>query len=706
MNKNLKILSLISLIALTGCDFSVSNKTETSSIEQSSSESILDSSSQTSSSSVTQESSSSLEESSSISSSSEETEPVDIQQVNKVQALNSLRSSLYSDAIKTSDNIGLKTLYNVGVNEEKYEDEVLYPVPSNNVTVYKVSDYNITTNGSDNARNLNNLLTDLKTVSGTKIIKFDSGTYNFASTVNVVGVKDLYIVGNNTKYVLNKWASYITMTQCSNIHINNIEFDMNPSPTIAGTVKSYSYDANGDCDVVLSVFDEFDLSNGAYSSWSATSQYNYNGSYMECSLDTLTNKYSPDKGKNLFYNTTSSDRSVMGMKNITLNPTAHELTVKLSKTFPWDSLKSPTIGTMVSLAFTMYNYTGFLFVECENVYVEGMTCHVTAGMGFRVESGKNFYLNNVKFAQDPKSKRIMTCTADIIHTIALEGDLKITNSLLESSHDDALNIKSFYGKVTSVAKSSREITISQTQNEVAIKFETGDVIDFYDPDTMGFIDRYSVVSSEKNGKNYTVTVDRRPNNIEEGLSAGNDTRSTHMYLHNSIIRNKRNRGILLQTRYSEISNCTFYNVIMGAIQVLSVGDSFREAIVPAEVVLKNNKLIECRGGDISVFAYGTTGSSIPGTIKNITISNNFLYNNNSNPFWLRSVTDSTLTNNLVLFNNSVTRDIVTNNQVTNCKFADNYCYVNGNTGNIRFIASDNASSNNEVSNNLISGGSL
>ena len=44
------------------------------------------------------------------------------------------------------------------------------------------------------------------------------------------------------------------------------------------------------------------------------------------------------------------------------------------------------------------------------------------------------YLNRVRFMRDKASDRLLTCTADIIHTADLTGDLKITNCVLEGSH--------------------------------------------------------------------------------------------------------------------------------------------------------------------------------------------------------------------------------------------------------------------------------
>ncbi len=642
--------------------------------------------------------------SSSESSTSEESSSstIPLEEVTREEALESLKGR-YSERITTSEKIGLSDLSRVGVDKDALDNETLYPTPEEGVTVYRVEDYEVSVNNTNNSRALQALVDTLRTQSGKKVISFGEGTYRFNSAIQVTNASDIYFLGHNTKWVLNAWTTYLSFSGTENIHVEGFTFDMDPSPTVAGTVKSYSYDASGNCDVVLSLPEEFDCSASAYTSWDPNGNSNYTGSFMECIRDPISGKLSPDRNKNLFYNSTTSANN-FGMLSMTYSKAAHELTVKLNKKFPYCSLKNPTIGGWVSVAYTMYDHFGFSLTKAKDTYFEHVTTYVAAGMGLRANAGENLYLNHVNFIQDPNSARIMTCTADIIHTCALEGDLRITNCILESSHDDALNIKSFYGKITSIVKSSREITIDQTQNECAIRFEEGDDIDFYDPETMEYIDTYHVVSSTCSGTTYRVIVDRRPNNLVEGYSAGNDTRSTRMYLHNCLIQNKRNRGILLQTRYSEISQCTFHNVIMGAVQMLSVGDIFREAIAPKEIIFKDNKIVRCQGGDLSIFAYGTSGNSVAGAIRDITVENNYFYNGPTSAITTRSVNGLRIAHNLMHYPELSSRSLITVRQTLDATIEDNLAYIDNSYSNVTMVTENEGCSNITQANNEIMGG--
>ena len=568
------------------------------------------------------------------------------------EVLSILKSSPFSSKIKTNDLIGLEKISDVGVDKTRFDNEILYPVP-NEGTVYIAEDYGITQDSDANTGTLSLLLKEIKSVEGNKIIKFKKGVYYFSGKVDITGISDLYLVGEEgTEFVYKGWTTYFEAKASKNVHISNISFDMLYSPTISGTIKSYN-ESDTQSTIVLSIPDEFDLTNSLYTNWQGTTC-----SYMECYYDSLTGSYVPDRNANLFYNSPTSSNN-KGVESATYNSNTRELTIVLNYSFPYCSYRTPKIGTNVSFAYTMYENHGLYFYQCENVYLENVNVYVSGGMGFRVDEGKNVYLNRVNYMNREGSKRIMTCTADIIHTAALEGDLRITNSILEASHDDALNIKSFYTVVSSVSASAKEIEVKQTQSEVLISYEIGDTIDIYSKETMGLVDTYTITDVYKSGSNYTLTVDRRPKNVEIGQNVGNVTKSTKMELDNCIIRNKRNRGILLQARNSSITNCTFQNVVMGAIQVLSVYDSFREGIVPQNITLNNNKFIN-NNADISVFAYGASGGnhSVPSTIKNVEISNNYFYNGKGTNINLLAVGNCNVLNNLFDYTELNTLNII------------------------------------------------
>ena len=593
------------------------------------------------------------------------------------EVLANLKESPYQNNMNTTENIGLENIKDVGINQDKYLNEERYPAPKEG-TFYLAEDYDITPESNNNSGNLSMLIASLKGVEGTKIIKFKSGNYVFGTTVTIQGIDDLYILGeDDTCFNYAGWGTYFDVKISNNIHINNIKFDMIHSPTIAGTIKNVS-ETETSADITLDIPDEFDLSDDLYTSWQQKQC-----SYMECYYDESSKGYVPDRNANLFYNSASSS-SLKGVTNYRYNSAAKEITVTLNKSFPYCAYRTPKIGTKVSFAYTMYENHGFYFLDCNGVYLENVDVYVTGGMGFRVERGSDINLNRVHFAPKKDSHRIMTCTADIIHTIAVNGEVNITNCSLEGSHDDALNIKTFYTKITSVNASAKEITVEQTQNEVSIEFSVGDKIDVYNPENMAYVDTYEIVDLLKNGTSYIFTLNKRPNRDILSYNVGNATKITKLKLHNSLIQNKRNRGILLQARDSEISNCTFRNVVMGAIQVLAVTDMFREAIVPQNIKIFNNKFIR-NYDDISVFSYGSAGAphAVSDTILNTEIRNNYFCDGNGTAVYLLGNGHTSVESNLFhypekspeLISVINSNDIAIKNNTVYCKNSQEIVFV-------------------------------
>ena len=562
-------------------------------------------------------------------------------EVSGEEALNHLRTSAYTKEMTTKTDLALSELHNVGVDEDRFNNEIdIYKVPEEG-NIFIAEDIGITKDGENNSGIFSIWLENNRNLPGNKIIKFDNGTYPFSSKIDVTGIEDLYIVGSeNTEFLFTGFGTYFEAKASKNVQLHNITFDKKYSPTIGGKIVSVSETPDTET-VVVSIPEEFDLSQSIYEEPKGGS------SYMECRYDKVTGRYVPDNSKFLCYNSPTSANN-KGIIGYAYSHSKRELTLVLNKHFPYDNFTRATVGTHISYAYTMYESHGFLFDDCENTVMENITCHVSGGMGLRFDNGKNAYLNNVNFCQKEGSNRVMTCTADIIHGCALEGELIITNCLLESSHDDALNIKSFYTKITSISATSREITVAQTQNEALIKFEKGDTIEVYNPSNYSIVDAYTVQEVVKAGTSYVLTVDKRPRNIEVGYNVGNVTKATHMTLENCLIRNKRNRGILLQGRESTIRNCTFQNVIMGAVQVLSVYDVFREAIMPESIIIENTKFLNCEGGDIYVFTYGSDGvnATQPNCINNVDIRNNFFLNGKGVPVNLLGTGNVNVNNNL------------------------------------------------------------
>ena len=554
--------------------------------------------------------------------------------VNDQQFLNDLPSDAFATGTyPEGDGWGFSDAGKVGIDKQRFETETLYPVPEG-ATEYAAKDYGIAPGAENNVGKLINLLSSLQGVEGTKVVRFEGLTYEFGNSITASSLKDVYLVGEeNTKFVFTGWMSFIVLTECENFHINGITFDIDPSPTITGVIDHVEEDASNGY-VYVKVDEGYDLTDETYSRYALKKT----GSYAEYYFDEEYQAYVPDRSGNLYYNP--------GLKNLEYSSETKLLKCTLSKSFAYCSYKTPPVGKVVGIAFQVYENHGFYFKNCVNTHMEDVTTYTVGGMGMRTDNGKNLYLNRVRFIREPGTKRLLTCTADILHTCNLSGEAIFTNCELEGSHDDAINVKSFYTKITAIR--NNVVSVAQTQNEVTIGFDVGDEVDVYDPTGLKYKDTYVVQKVEQIGTSFDLTLDKvvpsRGSVSYLGFSLGNATKAIHLTLDNTWIKNKRNRGILLQGRDSVIKNCTFQNVNMGAVQILGVDDVFKEAIVPKNIRVENTKFLQC-WDDLSVFTWDASGKSTPGTLQHVDIENNYFYRGVGSSVYLKGVGDVSVKNN-------------------------------------------------------------
>ena len=526
-----------------------------------------------------------------------------------------LSKDYYSKNIKTSEKLGLSDPTVVGADEKKM-NENRYPVPADGefALVCDVTEKGITPDAKDNSASLNALLASLKGIQGLKKIVFPAGIYRFSSAIELKGLSDLYLSGEgDVEFLMTEWTEAVEASDCENLHFNGIDFDYETSSTVTGTVVSAD-DAAGQ--VTILVNDEFDMTD-----------YRYNGgkiaygNYMEFVRDARTGDYYPDVNGMLRYNSTG-DRVNM-ISNGVYDPASRRLTL----TFASGYYKRPAAGTVVSVGYTMYEHYTLHISSTKNLYLEDCNVYASVGMTFGFYSCENVYMNRADIVLKEGSSRLMTATADGLHTNDCFGDLIVSNCIIENTHDDAINVCTFYKTVSSVSGSV--ITCNAPNAAANFPTEIGDVIEVFDQ-TMTSVQKYTVKDVASYGLVYEITVDKRVKNVGEGYLVGNLTRTPALTVENCVFRNKRNRGILCQTQNSVIRNCTFYNVIHGSVSLHSAFDGFfNEGLIPRDVTVENCKFVNSggtqAGADVYIERIG--GTVVPGCITGIVVRNNFFHGN-------------------------------------------------------------------------------
>ena len=272
-------------------------------------------------------------------------------------------------------------------------------------------------------------------------------------------------------------------------------------------------------------------------------------------------------------------------------------------------------------------------------------------MGLRAYTCTNLYFNRFNCVNKPGTDRLLTVTADILHLKNTAGEIVITNSTLENSHDDAVNVGGHYLRIVEKNGTNKLRVISPLGMWGTFQPAVGDVYEASDINTLKVIKTVKVTAVENSYDGYWITVEGTTEGLSLNNALANLTRTPKFVFRNNLVRNKRNRGILVQTRDVLIENNGFSNIRHGAVLLLSEVNIFNESTAPKHVIIRNNKFVnnnQQAEADISVAAFGP-GFSIgsPEAISDILIENNLLAFSSNSAFSFRGASDIIIRKNLV-----------------------------------------------------------
>ena len=560
-----------------------------------------------------------------------------------------LCSSYYKNNVEGSDKFGLSAADQVGVDKEE-EATVLY-APESDSKFDKIIDASSLTlddikevipeativndyyqiQASIYLAKKNGELgksTKIKLKSG--VLDIDTSNISTAKTFILDCLKNVAIEGNNTviNLVIDKlnYKGYMSITNCSNLTIFGITFRSKIQANVTGVVQSYDSE-NKSIKVVI---------NSEYTE--TISRVIANNKSLRSYLEFHKSTKAPIQNGNFI---------VDGFSSVKYEKDGDHYVATI---VTQNSIKESQIGTLASLQFAQYDNSGIVVNDSSDVYIESITMNNAYGMGMVCERTTNFYVNKFNLVVEEGKNDLMTSCADAMHFVSLNGDAKVTNSIIEYSHDDALNIKhGYWYKLSDASTRDYTMTLEKITTEMSLP-KNGDQISVYNEETFTGFGIYTVESAKLENSKMIIKVKER---IRNYTTWGNcrvtflsDTPS--FVFKNNIVRNKRNRGILIQVPNAIVENNTFMRVGHGSIQAATALDKFNEATLPQNITIRNNKFIENNYlsdgtllGDISVFAIGNTAMVGPSkTITGVKIENNFFSNNGNACISLRGVGDS------------------------------------------------------------------
>ena len=568
------------------------------------------------------------------------------------ETIQKLSESAYANQNLSDDGFyGLSDITEVGVKQANVNDE-MYPIDKTGLTVINYSTFSSASDDYEKLLEALNYAKNLNLQGKKALIEFPANgklTINSSlsdltnNTYNLEGYNGLYIAGNNCTVELTyddfSFKGFMLLNNCKDVHFNDFTIDYAIPTAVNGEITAID---KSDYTITVAIDSRFN---------ETMERVAVNGGILQSYVEFSRATKVPLENGNFC---TASENFITGYTLSGNSAEGYFVKVKFGSAY-YGSFSDVALGGYANLAFSMYGYNAFYYNGCENVYMENVGVATCPGMGVVGVRSENIYINRLKIAVPENSGRLMTTTADGLHFGECFGEVKITNSLIEYCHDDALNIKSGYWyNLTSVNIGEKEVVISRKTSGI-MQPKTGDIIEFYDAGTLEKKGDGAVVSVSGNESAYRIKLNKSLMQQNAGdwnnCVATNVSRTAKLKFSNNIVRNKRNRGLLVQVREAEISNNAFFNVGHGSISIHTSLDVFNEATIPDNVIVKNNKFINNNyllslAGDISVFAKAEQLGPI-GTIKNIVVENNFISRNGNAGISLYSCSDSSVKDNLI-----------------------------------------------------------
>lgn len=543
----------------------------------------------------------------------------------------------------------------IGVEQEEFENDSIVQIAEKFDYIVYASDYGVVADVQQNMRE--KLLSAIKAIKiqgyGKKKLMLPKGKiflYGSVDTdgeihaVKIDGIDDFYLDGNGSTLMLDDHLMGIEVTNCKNVMIRNLNVDRIYLPYFMGRIEHMDV-ASGEAIVKVNegyeVEDNFRVRE-----------------YLE--FDGVTKE--PRYHGNFLYNNHQVDGSVLDIKSFK-SLESNRAKIEFGCDINW---APPETSFVISRS--MYGKDSMLINESENIIVENFNVYSSPGMGIKGISSKNIYFNRANIMCKPDTDRLMSVTADAMHFIDCSEDLHITNCLLENSHDDSLNVHGMYMMVTDIDNTAEKVKIAaarsvkfgvlQKDDHLTLPYQIDDKIELSKDRTLELKGLLTVTTcNQAEDYGYWITFKDGIANINKGDILSNITRTPKLVVRNCILRNKRNRGMLIQSRNALIENNTLYNVIMTGIQIMTDCATWYESVNPQNVIVRNNKFINTNikqnnfgdfgNADIDICVYNQEGVGNAGLIRDILIENNAFINSGNAAVSINSAEDVVVKNNFI-----------------------------------------------------------
>lgn len=406
----------------------------------------------------------------------------------------------------------------------------------------QASDFGVSPSSADNVRALNRVLAHCRT-NGVRRLVIGKGTYRFSADAPILlnGMTNFVFDGAGADFVFHRRrGSSFHISGCSRLEMRDFSVDWDWEKDPLASVVEVEAVTGGHVDFRFCHYDEFpkrDVRVAYVSRWD------------EVQRAPGVDGKGPGRGFDMAWNGDRTART----RTEWLSPNLLRVFLGRKKV-PFD------VGERCRMQHYYYDMGGFVFVRCQDVFLEDVEVKSTPGHAFLVSGGSRYHLRNVN-VRTPEGdvRRVISSTADHFHVARSKGWIKLERCEFARGGDDCVNVRDG----TAYASGSiGAYTVRTARGNSKKLFSKGDRVELVNADysPTGFIAPVKEVRVVDAAKQvFDVEFDAPlPSSSGEGYVLLNrEYGSCNLILRDCFFHDNRARGVILQSSNATVERCRF-----------------------------------------------------------------------------------------------------------------------------------------------------
>lgn len=454
----------------------------------------------------------------------------------------------------------------------------------------------------------------------------DEVPHEYKIAINIKGIKNLHIIANGAKFIMNGRVTNIAIHNCENVMIEGLITD-----AISPDMHDLKVVAKGRNYVDYKVDYETKL-------------------LAEGNKIYFTGKdYKTNIKKNVYISWWNGKVSVDDINTIkrVKHPLLGSTKVKLIADDTIRAVYPLGNNAKVGDTFCVYDHRrkneGIFVTRCKDVVIKGVTGHFNYGLCVVVQDCENFTLDGCKFVPREDNVRLMSSVADFVQLCMCKGDMVITNNTFIGAGDDTLNVHGMHFKVVEKKGNNIIVKFCHNQSYGYNALHVGDYVDFVDGNTLAIVGSSKIVSSKMIGE-YRIALElENADNLKVGQLIEDTTQCPNMIFKDNFMTRIITRGLLITTRGKVVvENNVFDSTTMHSILLSNDAKSWYESGRCEDVTIRDNVFNTCPQYTVCVKPENGGNTNI--VHSNITIENNTI-NSEAGGFYVKCADNVKIKNN-------------------------------------------------------------